>query len=192
MCTQQWGPNHKPEPEMYSQRPVNSYRMTRLTSHRERNIIPLGFLLMNSSVITVAYRALPICIPFPATEQHKPQHGYQKILLHRPSMLTAFDITSFPSTKCSHGHAQKPAHCALKASYRPQLRLGHYRSHHHRRQRSYKGRRTRHAEADAGQPHARTASSLSTVCDVLVLLKVMIASGGLLKYLLLIEISCDQ
>ncbi|CAL5228940.1 g12169 [Coccomyxa viridis] len=39
------------------------------------------------------------------------------------------------------------------------------------RQKPDKGRRICHAEADAGQPHGNAASSLSTVCDVLVLLK---------------------
>ncbi len=107
-------------------------------------------------------------------------------------MLTAFGTPSFPSTKCLHGHAQMPAHCALKPSFRPPLRLKHGESHHLQRQKPKKGRRTCHAEADAGQPHAKTASPLSTVCDVLVLLKVVIVPEGFLKCLFLIEIASTQ
>ena len=148
----------------------------------------LGCLLISSSVNNTAltgFRALAGIRAHPAIEQQIFTRPTSNSICtqssHCPSMLTAFDTRTFSNTTCPHGHAQMPADCSSKALRRPQYRLIHPTSHRVRLRESNKGRKACHAESDAGRPHARTASALSTVCDVLVLCQVARLPQILLK-----------
>ena len=87
-----------------------------------------------------------------------------------------FTRSNLPSTKCPHGHGRMLACSIVAASGRAQRNPKLLKKCHARLEESRAGRErfgTCHAEADAGRQHAKAASSLSTVCDVVVLLEVM-------------------